>query len=87
MVVTRSSFLRSPTRTEHGLNARPLMCDVHALHTLIPQPYFGPVTPSRSRSTQRTRTSSGAFTDTGLPLRMKVCLGIALLLSRSSSGR
>ena len=76
MVVTSSSFSRSPTRTEHGLNALPLMCDVHALHTLIPQPYFGPVTPSRSRSTHRTRTSSWTFTVTGLPLRMKVCLGM-----------
>ena len=63
--------------TEHGLKALPLMCDVHALHTLMPQPYLGPVTPSRSRSTQRTRTSSLTSTVTVLPLRMKVCLGMS----------
>ena len=81
-MVTSSVFFRSPTRTEHGLNALPLTCEVHALHTLMPQPYLGPVTPSRSRSTQRTRTSSWTFTVTGLPLRMKVCLGMSLPLSQ-----
>ena len=72
MVVISSSGSRSPTRTEHGLNARPLMWDVQALQTLMPQPYLGPVTPSRSRSTHSTRTSSWTSRVTGSPLRMKV---------------
>ena len=46
MVVTSSVGSMSPTRTEHGLNALPLMCEVQALQTLMPQPYFGPVRPS-----------------------------------------
>ena len=72
MVVTSSSAPSRPTGTAQGLNALPLMWDVHALHTLIPQPYFGPVIPSRSRSTHRTRTSSSTSTVTRSPLTMKV---------------
>ena len=82
MVVISSSGSRSPTFTEQGLKALPLMWDVHALHTLIPQPYFGPVTPSRSRRTHRTRSLLATLTVTRSPLRTKVCLGICLLLSR-----
>ena len=45
MVVTSSSGRELADRTAHGLNALPLMWDVQALQTLMPQPYFGPVTP------------------------------------------
>src|SRR3954454_20416220 len=77
MVVTSSSGFRSPTGTEHGLNALPLMCDVQALHTSMPHPYFGPVMPSRSRRTHNSRTSSGASTVTRRPLTRNVCFGTA----------
>src|SRR5690349_11545529 len=75
MVVISSVALTSATRTEHGLKALPLIWLVQALHTSRPQPYFGPVTPSRSRSTHSRRTSSSVSTETCSPLRMKVCLG------------
>ena len=61
--------------TEHGLKALPLMCEVHALHTLMPQPYLGPVTPRRSRSTHRTRTSSLTFDGDGLAVEDEGLLG------------
>src|SRR6476469_3324393 len=81
MVVISSPAWTSEIRTEHGLNALPLMCDVQALQTSMPQPYFGPVTPRMSRSTHSRRTSSGASTLTRLPLSLKVCLGTADLLA------
>ena len=43
MVVTSSADSMSATRTEQGLKAVPLMCEVQAMQTLIPQPYLGPV--------------------------------------------
>ena len=48
---------------------------MHALQTLIPQPYLGPVTPSLSRSVHSTDRSAGASTCTVLPLTTKLYLG------------
>ena len=73
MVILSSGSI-SATGTEQGLNALPLMWQVHAWQTPMPQPYFGPVTPRRSRSTH---SSADVVVDsrrvTRLPLRMKVC--------------
>src|SRR3954467_2923340 len=76
-----------PTGTEHGLNALPLMWLVHAWQTPMPQPYFGPVTPRRSRRTHSSRTSLGASTLTRLPLRMNEWVGIAVSSARLLGGR
>jgi hypothetical protein len=73
MVVTSSVGLIFDTGTEQGLNALPLMWDVHDLQTFSPQPYFGPVMPRMSRRTHSSRTSSSTSTVTGLPLSLKVC--------------
>ena len=43
----------------HRRFAWPLTWLVHAPHTPTPQPYFGPVTPSRSRRTQSSGMSAG----------------------------
>src|SRR3954454_23475682 len=75
MVVIRSVVLICETGTAQGLNALPLMWEVQARHTRMPQPYLGPVTPRTSRSTHRRRTSSSASTRTRLPFRMKECSG------------
>src|SRR3954453_15934322 len=72
IVVISSPGLMSPIRTEQVLNALPLTWHVQAWHTPSPQPYLGPWTPSRSRRTQRTRTSSAHSTDTRLPLSLKL---------------
>src|SRR5438477_2080584 len=72
IVVIWSVGLMSAIRTEHGLNALPLMWQVHAWQTPRPQPYFGPCTPRTSRRTQSTRTSLSQLTVTLLPLRMNV---------------
>ena len=72
MLVISSVDLMSDTGTEQGLNALPLMWQVQALQTSRPQPYFGPFTPSRSRSTQSRRRSSWQSTLTCLPLRTKL---------------
>src|SRR3954470_11904458 len=76
IVVMWSVDLICETGTEHGLNALPLMWLVQALQTPMPQPYFGPGTPRRSRRTHSSRTSSSTSTDTRLPLRMKVCVAM-----------
>src|SRR4051812_38763505 len=81
MVVTSSLSLMSATRTEHGLKALPLRWEVQALQTLMPQPYFGPVSPTMSRITHSRRTSSSTSTVVDFPLRTKVCLGKGLLSS------
>src|SRR5262245_25960594 len=52
----------SPTRSEQDRTATPSTCTVQAPHTAIPQPYFGPVNPSSSRSTQSSGMSSSTFT-------------------------
>src|SRR3954469_5186672 len=75
IVVMRSVLLIWEIGTEHGLNFWPLMWLVHALQTPMPQPYFGPWTPSTSRRTQSSRTSSSTSTRTRLPLRMKLWTG------------
>ena len=62
MAAISSVGLMSRTRTEHGLNAWPLMRHVDALQTLSAQPYLGPVIPRMLRSTQRMRTLSSAST-------------------------
>ena len=72
IVVIWSVLLMSETGTEHGLKALPLMWQVQALQTSRPQPYFGPCTPSRSRSTHSRRTSSAQSTLTCLPLTTNV---------------
>src|SRR4051812_11662178 len=77
IVVMRSVDLICPTGTEHGLNFLPLMWLVQAWQTPMPQPYLGPLTPRMSRMTQSRRTSLSTSTRTRLPLRMKVCTGIA----------
>src|ERR1700716_797320 len=82
ILVISSVGLIWDTGTAHGLNALPLMCDVQALHTSRPQPYFGPVTPNRSRSTHSRRTLSSASTVTCVPLSTKVWLDTGLLLER-----
>src|SRR5581483_10990918 len=79
MVVISSVDLMFEIETEQGLKALPLMWLVQALQTPRPHPYFGPLTPSRSRSTHRSRTSFSQSTLTRLPLRMNVCVGIELL--------
>src|ERR1700692_2279529 len=76
IVVILSSRLLSEIDTEHGWKALPLMWLVHALQTSRPQPYLGPCTPSRSRSTQRTRMLPSHSTLTRLPLRMNVWFAI-----------
>src|SRR4051794_26821355 len=76
MVVISSLSSNEETVTEQGLKASPLMCDVQALQTSSPQPYFGPVIPSRSRSPHSTRTLSGQLTVTGSPFTTKRCSGI-----------
>src|SRR6266568_849910 len=48
IVVISSVGAIAETGTARGLKALPLMWQVHALQTATPQPYFGPVTPSRS---------------------------------------
>src|SRR5262249_55181415 len=75
-IVTISSVgLMFETDTEQGLKALPLMWLVAALQTPSPQPYFGPVTPSRSRNTHSRRTSSSQSTETCLPLSVNVWTG------------
>src|SRR5689334_19694539 len=76
MVVISSFSEMSETCTEQGLKALPLMWQVQALQTLMPQPYLGPVTPSMSRITQSRRTSSSTSTVTRSPLSVKVCVGM-----------
>ena len=56
------------TRVTQVVTALPSTRQVQALHTLVPQPYFGPVMPSLSRSTQSSARSAGASTLTVLPL-------------------
>jgi hypothetical protein len=62
----------SATGVVQGWNASPSRWLVQARHTPTPQPYFGPVTPSRSRSTQRSGMAAGAFTDLVAPLSLNV---------------
>src|SRR3954452_11745666 len=86
IVVMRSVDLICEIGTEHGLNFLPLMWLVQAWQTPMPPPYFGPLTPSRSRMTHSRRTSSSTSTRTRLPLRMKLWTGtsgsLPLLLRR-----
>ncbi|MCY1210896.1 hypothetical protein D9M72_225960 [compost metagenome] len=74
----------SDTRTEQVVTALPSTWQVQALHTLMPQPYFGPVMPSLSRSTHSSARSSGASTSTFWPFTLKDCTGMAGLLRRGS---
>src|SRR5215470_1382720 len=87
-IVTISSVgLMFETDTEQGLKALPLMWLVHALQTPSPHPYFGPVTPSRSRSTHSKRTSSSQSTETCLPLSVNVWTGTVAPCLGFSYGR
>src|SRR4051812_50117381 len=47
------------------------MCTVHAPHWATPQPYFVPVRPTCSRSTQRSGVLGSTSTTVDLPLRVK----------------
>jgi hypothetical protein len=44
---------------------------VHAPHCPMPQPYFGPLTSSSSRSTHSSGISGSTFTSRGRPLTVK----------------
>src|SRR3954451_14028806 len=87
IVVTWSVGSRSPTGVQHGLNFLPLMWLEQAWQTPMTQPYFGTVTPRRSRRTHSSRTSLGASTLTRLPLRMNEWVGIAVSSARLLGGR
>src|SRR6266567_4013951 len=71
MVVTR---LPSTTciRVTQGRVAWPSRCTVQEPHIAIPQPYFGPVSLSFSRSTHSNVSSGCAATSICLPLSMKI---------------
>ncbi|GAB5541768.1 MAG: hypothetical protein SangKO_015280 [Sandaracinaceae bacterium] len=56
----------------HERTGSPSTCTVHAPHCEMPQPYFVPVRPSVSRSTQRSGVSSDTSTVTGLPFTWSV---------------
>src|SRR5882724_7579966 len=87
MVVISSVGWSALTGIAHGLTALPLRWLVHALQTLMPQPYFGPVTPRMSRSTHSRRTSSATVTVTCSPLTRKVCSGTAISLVQRAWSR
>jgi hypothetical protein len=59
------------TVIEQVVTALPLTRQVQALQASTPQPYFGPVRPSLSRSTQSSAMPAGASMLTGLPLTVK----------------
>lgn len=50
----------SATRSARTVTALPKMWPVQALHTLMPQPYLRPVTPSPSRRTHSRAMSSAS---------------------------
>src|SRR5512143_640545 len=58
----------SPTGVWHDRWALPSMCTVHDPHMPMPQPYFVPVSLSRSRITQSRGTSGATSTLYDLPL-------------------
>ncbi len=64
------------TGMAQGLTAFPSMMQVHALQTLRPQPYLGPVMPSLSRKTQSKAMPGGASTETFLPFTLKSNCGM-----------
>src|SRR4051794_39812892 len=76
-IVVTARPAQSATGVMHGLNAPPSRWLVHALHTPTPQPYFGPVTPSRSRRTHSNGSSAAAVTVVLAPFSVNVKLGIA----------
>src|SRR5262249_59923225 len=64
----------SLTGKEQERTAAPSTCTVQAPQSAMPQPYFVPVRPSVSRSTQRSGVSSAASTATALPLTLRVLI-------------
>ena len=56
----------------HDRTARPSRCTVQAPQAAMPQPYFVPVRPSCSRSTQRSGISGSTSKACGVPLTVVV---------------
>src|SRR2546427_4902845 len=65
--------------------ALPSRCTVHAPHWAIPQPYFTPVIPHRSRSAQSSGISSGASTSRVWPFSSSFMGGLRWLRSITSA--
>src|SRR5262249_34581968 len=82
--------MRFPAAAETGVEqertALPSMCTVQAPHRDIPQPYFVPVRPRRSRRTHRRGMSSGAVTSWSRPFTLRRTRGL-LLLNRDKRTR
>src|SRR5262249_31142563 len=60
------------TGTWHERVASPFMCTVHAPHCATPQPYLVPVSPSASRSTQRSGVSAATSAVSRFPFTESV---------------
>src|SRR6185369_15734135 len=59
------------TASTHERTGSPSTSTVHAPHCPTPQPYFGPLTSSSSRSTHRSGISGSTSTSRGLALTLK----------------
>src|SRR6516162_4792694 len=60
-----------PTGTWHERVATPLICTVQAPHWAMPQPYFVPVRPIVSRSTQSSGVRASTSVWYALPLMLR----------------
>src|SRR5258706_11972727 len=67
MVTIRSLALRLPTGIEHERRTSPLTWTEHEPHCATPQPYLVPVSPTCSRSTQRSGVSASTSRSRTLP--------------------
>src|SRR5260370_1347923 len=74
MVVTSLPAARD-TGVTHDRTASSSRCKVHAPHTAIPQPNLVPVSPSVSRTTQRSGVSGPTSTASSLPLTLSFTMG------------
>ena len=63
-----------PTGTWQERVATPSRCTVQAPHCAMPQPYFVPVMPSHSRSTQSSGVSGSASTLRDVPLTVSLIM-------------
>src|SRR4051812_45367682 len=61
----------------HERTAAPSTCTVQAPHWAMPQPYFVPVSPSCSRSTQSSGVASSTLTSTVRPFTLSVAIACA----------